>query len=512
MFKRNNRTYLIDKKILENVLNDKSNPLNKILDLIPSGSKVLDVGTGNGILARLLKKVRKNVIIDGVEPNQYAAKLAKRHYQNFYNCYFQDAADKVRGKKYDFIVLADVIEHLADPLEFIKEVGRVMSKNTKILISVPNVAFGAIRLDLLNGNFRYVDSGIIEKTHLRFFTIETIKELVAESGLYTEKYIFLQRNFLNYAVKKGDILHNLYVIRKICKDKMSSVYQILMVLGGKQTKVSICIPTFNQTRYLKKTLDSILIQTYKNYEIIITDDSSNNNVKKLVDRYKFKGRLKYFKNKTALGSPENWNESIKHAAGEYIKILHHDDWFTEKDSLKKFVDLLDNNPKTNFAFSATMSLRAITEKKIKALRKNGEILLLGNIIGAPSATIYKRGLNLKYDKNLKWFVDIDFYVKVLAKNNRFVYCPKPLINVTTGAAHQLTKQCLNNKEVELFESIYLYNKIKSRRIRIKYFLYLVHLINKYRIFSLNDIPKKDKLIIPPEVKIIIMFKKLLKLF
>lgn len=511
MFKRNDKTYSLDKKILDNILNDKSNPLTRILDLIPNGSRVLDVGAGNGILARLLKKVHKNVIIDGIEPNPYAAKLAKRHYQNFYNCYFQDAANKVRGKKYDFIVLADVIEHLADPLEFIKEVRQVMSKNTKILISVPNVAFGAIRLDLLNGNFKYVDSGIIEKTHLRFFTIETIKELVAASGLHAEKYIFLQRNFLKYAVKKGDILRNLYVIRKIGKDKMSSVYQILIVLGGKQTKVSICIPTFNQTRYLKKTLDSILIQTYRNYEIIITDDSSNNNVKKLIDRYNFKGRLKYFKNKTTLGSPENWNESIRHAAGEYIKILHHDDWFTKKDSLKKFVDLLDNNPKTDFAFSATMSLHTITKKRIRALRKNSEILLLGNIIGAPSATIYKRNLNLKYDKNLKWFVDIDFYVKVLAKNNHFAYSPEPLINVTADAAHQVTKRCLN-KEVELFESIYLYNKIKSRRVRIKYFLYLVHLINKYQILSVNDIPKKDKLTIPSEVKTIIRLNKLLKLF
>lgn len=236
MFKRNDKTYLLDKKILDNILNDEANPLARILDLIPNGSRVLDVGAGNGILARLLKKVRKNVILDGIEPNPYAAKLAKRYYQNFYNCYFQGAANKVRNKKYDFIVLADVIEHLADPLEFIQEVRKVMSKNTKILMSVPNVAFGATRLDLLNGNFKYVDSGIIEKTHLRFFTIETIKELVTASGLYAEKYIFLQRNFLKDVVKKGGILHNLYVINKISKDRMSSVYQILLVLGGRKVK------------------------------------------------------------------------------------------------------------------------------------------------------------------------------------------------------------------------------------------------------------------------------------
>jgi len=286
----------------------------------------------------------------------------------------------------------------------------------------------------------------------------------------------------------------------------------------KNMKVSICIPTFNQTEYLKKILDSILIQTYRNYEIIITDDSSNNNVKKLIDRCNFRGKLKYFKNKTASGSPENWNRSVGYATGEYIKILHHDDWFTGKDSLKKFVDLLDNNPKADFAFSASLALdqngrllftHTINEKQIRSLRKNGEVLFLGNFIGAPSATIYKRSINLKYDRNLKWFVDVDFYIKVFAKNSHFAYSPEPLINVTADAAHQVTKQCLNNKEVELFESIYLYGKIKNNRIRIKYFLNLFYLIKKYQIFSINDIPKKDKLTIPIEIKMAIKLNKIL---
>ncbi len=511
MFKRNNQTYSPDKKILDNILNDKSNPLAGILNLIPNGSVVLDIGAGNGILARLLKKARKNVIIDGIEPNPYAAKLAKKYYQNFYNCYFRDAVNEVRKKKYDFIVLADVIEHQADPLKFIKEVRKVMSKNTKILISAPNVAFGAIRLDLLNGNFRYVDSGIIEKTHLRFFTIETLKELVAASGLSAEKYIYLRRNFLNNAMKKGGVLRNWYVLKKIGKDRMSSVYQFLLVLSAKRAKVSICIPTFNQTKYLKKTLDSILIQTCQNYEIIISDDSSNDNVKKLIDRYNFKGKLKYFKNKTVLGSPENWNRAIGQAAGEYIKILHHDDWFAKKDSLQKFVDFLDNNPKVDFAFSATLPRHTISEKQIRSLKKNSEILFLGNFIGAPSATIYRRSINLKYDRNLQWFVDVDFYVRVLYDNKNFTYSPEPLINVTADADHQVTKQCLNNKEVELFESIYLYGKIKNNLIRIKHFLNLVHLINKYQVFSVSDLPKRDKLAIPIEIKIGVKLNKILKL-
>jgi glycosyltransferase involved in cell wall biosynthesis len=285
-------------------------------------------------------------------------------------------------------------------------------------------------------------------------------------------------------------------------------------------KVSICIPSFNQTRYLKNTLDSILTQTFRNYEIVICDDSSTEKVKKLINRYNFQGKLRYFRNKTILGPPENWNRTVKLAKGKYIKILHHDDWFSQKNSLKKFVDLLDSHPEADFAFSATLArdhngkilfTHTANTRQIKSLKINSEILFLENFIGAPSATIYKRSLNLKYDKNLQWFVDVDFYIKVLAKNNRFVYSPEPLINVTADATHQVTKSSFNNKGVELFESIYLYSKIKSLEIRIKYFMNIFYLLKKYQVLSINDVPKKDRLKIPVEIKIAIKINKLLKL-
>ena len=218
-------------------------------------------------------------------------------------------------------------------------------------------------------------------------------------------------------------------------------------------KVSICIPAFNQTRYLKKSLNSILIQDYQDYEIIITDDTPSDVVEKLSNNYAFKGRLKYFKNKKTKGSPENWNEAIKHAKGEYIKILHHDDWFTKKDSLSKFVKMLDNNPKANFAFSATLireilnkSLRShkVNSKQLELISEIPDSLYFGNLIGSPSATIYRNKLKEKYDKNLKWIVDVDFYIRILRKNNKLVYCPEELICTPNGLSSQVTESCLNN--------------------------------------------------------------------
>src|SRR5688500_15313078 len=115
-------------------------------------------------------------------------------------------------------------------------------------------------------------------------------------------------------------------------------------------KVSICIPTYNQTRYLKNTLQSILIQTYKDYEVIITDDTSSSIISDFLKVYNFKAKLRYYHNKPALGSPQNWNYCISKAQGEYIKILHHDDWFSKNDSLLHFVEALENTG-ASLAFS-----------------------------------------------------------------------------------------------------------------------------------------------------------------
>jgi len=97
--------------------------------------------------------------------------------------------------------------------------------------------------------------------------------------------------------------------------------------------ISICIPTYKRIQYLKRLLNSIAIQNFKDFEVIITDDSPSGDVNDLCDRYKNKIQINYYKNPAPLGTPENWNESIRHAKGEWIKLMHDDDWFANEDSL-----------------------------------------------------------------------------------------------------------------------------------------------------------------------------------
>ena len=233
MFTRSNNSYNCNDMMIEAVMDCKNSPLFQISKIIPDGVKVLDIGTGNGILSALLQKRHSNLIIDGIEPNSYAAKLAKKYYRNFYIGYGQKFFDVISQEKYDYIILADVIEHIADPLEFLKKLDSIISVKTKIILSIPNIAFGAIRFSLLNGNFDYIDSGIIERTHLRFFTLKTLETLISNSGLNIEKILFLQRSLFRSEIKIQNLKISPFLFHKVKKDPLSFTYHFLVVLTKK---------------------------------------------------------------------------------------------------------------------------------------------------------------------------------------------------------------------------------------------------------------------------------------
>jgi glycosyltransferase involved in cell wall biosynthesis len=263
----------------------------------------------------------------------------------------------------------------------------------------------------------------------------------------------------------------------------------------KSPKVSICIPAYLQTEYLKKTLESVCIQTFQDYEVIMTDDSPDDSVLRLLETFSLGEKLKYSKNSVRLGSPQNWNECISRASGEYIKLLHHDDWFPSPDSLARYVCMLDESPSSDFAFSATsvfhskegiFTTNCPDAEWLKKLSEDPSILFFGNLIGAPSATIYRRNTSMQYDPKIKYVVDIEFYVRMLIRSPQFQFCPDSLICTTSDAAHQVTADYQNNKR-ELFEFAYLYNKIRKTGLPEKKFIsYFYNAFRQYNINSLNE--------------------------
>jgi glycosyltransferase involved in cell wall biosynthesis len=184
--------------------------------------------------------------------------------------------------------------------------------------------------------------------------------------------------------------------------------------------ISICIPAFQRVNCLERLLDSIEIQSFRDFEVVISDDSPGPEVLDLIRNHTLNQKVRYFKNQETLGSPENWNEGIRHAKAGWIKIMHDDDWFAGPGSLQAFADAVREN-KSFFYFSAYTNVfpeeRAkkvqISDFQLNTLKKLPESLMAANRIGPPSVVIFKKEDSLYFDRRMQWLVDIDFYIRYL---------------------------------------------------------------------------------------------------
>jgi SAM-dependent methyltransferase len=157
--------------------------LAKVARLIAPGSLVLDVGCGPGVLGEYLGRER-NCTVDGIEHNLEAAALARRSYHKVLVGDLETFDfEALKGASYDYIVCADVLEHLRQPEVVVRQLTSLLSKNGRLILSIPNVAYAGLIAALLNGEFRYRGLGLLDATHLRFFTRKSLLEWLAGMGL-----------------------------------------------------------------------------------------------------------------------------------------------------------------------------------------------------------------------------------------------------------------------------------------------------------------------------------------
>ncbi len=160
----------------------------KILEIVGRGKEVLEIGSSTGYMTRAF--LENGCIVDAVEFNQKAVVKLPKAVRKVLNASIEDEGIYPKLGNYDFIVMADVLEHLVDPEKVLKELARTASSGTKLLISLPNVASWTMRKQLFfKGDFEYQDSGLLDKTHLHFYTVKTLPKMLSETGWKTEKVI-----------------------------------------------------------------------------------------------------------------------------------------------------------------------------------------------------------------------------------------------------------------------------------------------------------------------------------
>ncbi len=231
-------------------------------------------------------------------------------------------------------------------------------------------------------------------------------------------------------------------------------------------KISVCIPAYKNAAFLKQSLDALVSQTFKDVEVILSDDSPDDSVQQIAEAYKPYLPIIYLKNNPAKGTPANWNYAMKQATGEYLKLMHDDDWFATEDALQQYYDCMQANPSVNFCFSAYNNVHIGSGKTTAIfcsslhrflLKQNRYNLFKKNFIGPPSAVFQRNSKEILYDERLKWLVDFEGYIRFLGVHNKFVYINKCLVNIGLSQ-EQVTESTKHVKEVVVPESLYFLQK------------------------------------------------------
>jgi 2-polyprenyl-3-methyl-5-hydroxy-6-metoxy-1,4-benzoquinol methylase len=166
---------------------DRYSSHSVILDWLGEGRgrTLLDVGAADGLLSR--RFTERSWRVTGLECDPVVAQAGARWCEDMVIANLDRDVPRLETL-YDAIVYGDVLEHLADPLRVLTDLSRFLAPDGAVVVSVPNVAHFVIRLSLLVGRFDYIDRGILDHTHLRFFTERSLRALVADAGLRIDRF------------------------------------------------------------------------------------------------------------------------------------------------------------------------------------------------------------------------------------------------------------------------------------------------------------------------------------
>ena len=169
---------------MKKIVYDSENSV--LLPLLPLEMKrVLDVGCGNGALARAILRVQPECLIDGITYSDEEAALAgevmSKIWVNDLNTF-----DFSLVGTYDCIVCSHVLEHLYQPWEVLKKIRPHLKQDGVLIVALPNVLEIKTRFAFLKGKFRYTDWGTLDRTHYRFFDWETANDLIKDAGFKVE--------------------------------------------------------------------------------------------------------------------------------------------------------------------------------------------------------------------------------------------------------------------------------------------------------------------------------------
>ncbi len=169
---------------------------------VPLGSKVLEIGCADGRLANMLA-IKKKCRVYCVEKDPGMASIGRKKCVEMQNIDIENTALPYEFETFDCIILGNVLEHMKDPQMTLAELKKYLSRDGFLIYSVPSIVNWHSRLTILSGKFEYAESGVFDKTHLRFYNLNSARRLATDAGyrivwLDVTPSIYLFKEKLNF--------------------------------------------------------------------------------------------------------------------------------------------------------------------------------------------------------------------------------------------------------------------------------------------------------------------------
>lgn len=322
------------------MVTDNSNSL--ILRNIKPNSTVLEMGSAHGRMTKFLKE-QLNCKVCIIEKDEEAGKCAEQ---------FADMAiigevsgdleqpwwtAHLIGEKFDYIIFADVLEHLHNPDKVLSEAKNYLTDTGSIFVSIPNIAHNAVIIDLLQDKFVYRDSGILDKTHLKFFTHYSLRAFIASAGLSIVKEINALNSVMSSEFENSYTQLPKDIAEYLQNRQYGEVYQFIWELKKSDIELSIVTPVFNKWNFTKSYLFDLVKLDPSNIEIIIVDNASTDETAENLAEYTRRvPNLKVIRNEVNLGFGKACNIGYAAAQGKHVMFLNND--IRIKDKLTNWTD------------------------------------------------------------------------------------------------------------------------------------------------------------------------------
>ena len=238
---------------------DFNNTMTIFIDNIEAGSTILEFGPASGRLTKYLKEEKKcDMYI--VELDEEAGKIAAQSAKDYVIGDIQDYVwmEKFAHIQFDYILFADVLEHLTEAANVVKESAKLLKPTGQICLSVPNIAHNSVIIDMLNNKFEYKATGIMDNTHVHFYTKDSLDLFVKECGLYIEKRFgtYTQVGFNEFDNSYENIPE---VLKEYLKSrKYGELYQLVYVISKN--------PKAKNEDYIVEYADYQYVQIFLDYK------------------------------------------------------------------------------------------------------------------------------------------------------------------------------------------------------------------------------------------------------